>query len=355
MTRPMASPWSPWMLPLQLPYALAISAKNHAYARGWLQPKALTRPVVSIGNLSIGGAGKTPIVIALAELLHQQGIAVDVLSRGYGRRSSAAVERVQLSGSAARFGDEPLLIAQATGAPVYVGASRYAAGLLAEQEQAARPPAQPASHPAAIHLLDDGFQHRRLQRAVDIIVIHPSDLYSRLLPIGRLREPVRSLHRAHILVLREEDQHSEHLLRSAGFNQPIWRVRRSLTIPASLDRSRPVTAFCGIAHPEEFFRSLRAQGIVLARTFRFRDHHRFRPSELARLARASSGHAALLTTEKDLVRLSTGARAILERLDPRTGSPVPPLLAVPLRAEILDPSAAATTLLRLLGPPQACP
>ena len=119
-----------YLAPLSAIYGAAVATKNLAYENRWLTAK-LCWPVVSIGNLSVGGSGKTPLTIRLAELLTAEGIAVDVLSRGYGR-TSPLTERVDPSGDAERFGDEPLLIARRTGVPVFVGASRYQAGLLAE-------------------------------------------------------------------------------------------------------------------------------------------------------------------------------------------------------------------------------
>src|SRR5579862_9459138 len=150
--------------PLTLLYAAVVAAKNAAYDRGWSKLQTLRGPVISVGNISVGGSGKTPFVIALAKLLQRQGVEVDVLSRGYGR-SSDSVEQVDPASSAERFGDEPLSIAQSAGVPVYVGASRYTAGLLAESDQST----------TRIHLLDDGFQHRKLRRTVDIVLIHRSD------------------------------------------------------------------------------------------------------------------------------------------------------------------------------------
>ena len=138
------------LAPLVPLYAAAVRAKNLAYERGWARPKRLRWPVVSIGNLSMGGSGKTPLTIRLAQLLRERGFAVDVLSRGYGRQSKV-VERVTTGGSAEEFGDEPLLIAEAAGVPVFVGANRYRAGMLAEASAAG----------PVLHLLDDGFQHRR--------------------------------------------------------------------------------------------------------------------------------------------------------------------------------------------------
>ncbi|MGA7318395.1 MAG: tetraacyldisaccharide 4'-kinase, partial [Silvibacterium sp.] len=148
-------------MPLVPLYAAAIGIKNFSYQQGWRQPKRLGWPVISIGNLSVGGAGKTPVVIRLAQLLAEQGCSVDVLSRGYGR-SARNTARVDAEGSAEQYGDEPILIARNARVPVYVGAARYEAGALAEREQL-----KPGIHLPGIHLLDDGFQHRQLARDVD--------------------------------------------------------------------------------------------------------------------------------------------------------------------------------------------
>jgi tetraacyldisaccharide 4'-kinase len=290
------------LAPLTPLYAAGLGAKNLAYARGWTEPKRLRWPVISVGNLSVGGAGKTPVVIRLAELLQQQGAHVDVLSRGYGR-SSQATERVEPGGSAQRFGDEPLLIASSTGASVYVGASRYEAGQLAEREAALR------DGQTGAHLLDDGFQHRQLARELDIVVLHGSDFRAWLLPAGRLREPLEALRRAQVLVLRVEDRALEAELRRRHLQQPLWLVRREVEIPAC---GRAV-AFCGIARPEEFFRSLRAKGVELAASLPFRDHRAFTAADLEKLVRLQREQRAdaFLTTEKDWVRLTPEQRSQL--------------------------------------------
>ena len=319
--------WQRALAPLQLPYAAALAVKNLAYRQGWLPRHTLGWPVVSIGNLSVGGAGKTPVVIALAKLLTAHGLAVDVLSRGYGRQAMEAVERVAPEGSARRFGDEPLLIAQTAGAPVYVGRSRFHAGLLAERGAAA----------PGVHLLDDGFQHRALARTVDLVVMHPGDPESLLLPVGRLREPLRALRRAAILVLRDDDTTTEPALAQARIHKPIWRVRRRLLLP---QLGGHAVAFCGIAHPQEFFRGLRNRGIMLRAAVAFRDHHRFQPHELRSLAARARGSAALLTTEKDLLRLSAAQREEL--------SVAAPLHAVPLVTEFVQPGRCVWELLALL-------
>jgi tetraacyldisaccharide 4'-kinase len=316
--------------PLVPLYAAALAAKNTAYAQHWITPKRLEAPVISVGNLSVGGAGKTPLVISLAQLLAGRGFAVDVLSRGYGRRSSA-IEQVQvgLARGAERFGDEPMLIAQASGVPVYVGASRCATGRLAEQ--------RPATGPR-VHLLDDGFQHRRLARAVDIVVLHASDFAGKLLPAGRLREPLASLRRASIAVLRVEDAGYAARLRTQFPALLIWQVARAIEFAPSAE---PAVAFCGIAHPGEFFGSLTRVGAALTATHAFRDHHRWTDADISTLLTSilATGARRLLTTEKDLIRMSAAHR---DRL-----SQAAELSAVPLRARLVDEEAALDRLLAL--------
>src|SRR4051794_33496332 len=154
------SPARPWLLPLTPLYRLVLAARELQLRRAWQPVRQLRFPVISVGNLSTGGTGKTPVVIALAKALGQAGFAVDVLSRGYGRKSNAP-GRVDPFGSAEDFGDEPLLIARESRVPVYVARERYQAGLLAERD-----PARERDQPC-IHILDDGFQHRQLHRDVN--------------------------------------------------------------------------------------------------------------------------------------------------------------------------------------------
>jgi tetraacyldisaccharide 4'-kinase len=170
----------PWIWPLVPLYAAALAAKDTLRRLGVLRTRKLAWPVVSVGSLSAGGAGKTPVVIALAELLKQRGWSIDVLSRGY-RRKGNSVERVDLSVADAplRFGDEPVLIAQRSGVPVWVGANRFAAGSLAEEfatsQSADSSVALESDKPGRAHLLDDGFQHRQLARWVEIVLLTAED------------------------------------------------------------------------------------------------------------------------------------------------------------------------------------
>ena len=177
------------MNPLSAIYGCVVGARNALYARGWLASQCLQGPVISVGNVSAGGSGKTPFVILLGELLKARGIRFDVLSRGYGRESRG-VRLVDPAGLPREFGDEPLLIARRLQVPVVVGEDRYEAGVFAE-----------AKFGAQMHLLDDGFQHRGLHRDFDIVLVTPDDARDRLLPAGRLREPLRNLRRTDAVVL----------------------------------------------------------------------------------------------------------------------------------------------------------
>jgi tetraacyldisaccharide 4'-kinase len=315
------------LAPLELVYGSLVRARNARFDR--MAVRRLRWPVVSVGNLSVGGAGKTPLVICLARLLERAGIHPDVLSRGYGRSRKTA-ERVDAEGSAEQFGDEPLLIARATALPVYVGASRYEAGLLAERELPVE----------AVHLLDDGFQHRQLARNLDIVVVHPSDLRERLLPAGRLREPLSGLGRANVIVLRQEDKQLETSLRAYTRKECLfWRIRRtvSLAIP-----SRRAVAFCAIARPSEFFAALAESGVEMVERISFRDHHRYTAADIERLAKLGQRHGcdAFVITGKDEVKLDAAMR---QRLNV-----VAPLRTAALTVELEDESAVLGQLRELL-------
>jgi tetraacyldisaccharide 4'-kinase len=301
-----------------------------------MAPQRLRWPVISVGNLSVGGAGKTPLVICLAGLLEREGFRADVLSRGYGR-SSRATERVDAEGNSDRFGDEPLLIARAAGVPVYVGGSRYEAGLLAEAETSA--PGRPVHR--SVHLLDDGFQHRQLARDVDVVVMHSTDLKERLLPAGRLREPLSSLRRADVIVLREEDAELAVALREYAAPQcRFWIVRRALALPIMGKRS---LAFCAIARPSEFSRALAAAGVDVVEQVSFRDHHRYTARDMERLAKLAKRHGCdeIVTTAKDDVKLDVSLRRQLDA--------VAPLRLAELTLEIRNEAAALGDLVAMLG------
>lgn len=275
------------MNPLSALLGVGVEVRNRLYDRGTLPTRRLRAPVVSVGSISAGGAGKTPFLIMLGGLLKQRGVAFDVLSRGYGRRTTG-VAVVDPAGSARLSGDEPLLIARKLGVPVVVGEDRYAAGTLAEEKFGPQ-----------LHLLDDGFQHRALAREFDIVLITGRDLDDSLLPVGRLREPLSSLARA-AAVVAMDDAAAGHIPGRPG--QFVWRVLRGITVA---ETGVACLAFCGIARPENFYAELRRAGIPLAGTRAFRDHHAYSEADARELLklRRESGAAALITTEKDAVNL----------------------------------------------------
>ena len=274
------------MKPLSALYGAATRIRNDLYDRGLLTAHRLQGPVVSIGNLAVGGSGKTPFLILLGELLQQRGITFDVLSRGY-RRETRGVAVVDPKGSPRDFGDEPLLIARKLGVNVIVGENRYQAGAMAE-----------ATFGPQLHLLDDGFQHRQLARDFDIVLVTPGDAHDSLLPAGRLREPLASLARADAVVLTNDSSADGFGLR----NQLVWHVHRDIAPPETLE---PWFAFCGIARPESFFQQLEAAQVVLAGTRAFSDHHRYTAEDVDELQRLRQQAAApaFVTTEKDAVNL----------------------------------------------------
>jgi tetraacyldisaccharide 4'-kinase len=316
------------LLPLAALHGAALAWKDARYRSGANPVQRLAWPVVSIGNLSVGGAGKTPFTIMLARALVTRGWSVDVLSRGYGR-DSTAVERVDAAAEnpARRYGDEPWLIARSAGVPVFVGSERAEAGRLAESAIA-----EGAQH---VHLLDDGMQHRRLARAAEIVLLHRSDFSTALLPAGRLREPVTALSRADFVVLREEDAALEpRVRRFLRADAQIWQVRRELEVPALPG----AIAFSAIAHPQEFVVQLRAQGATVAAAHHWRDHHRFTDADLKLLVRLLAIHGAtcFITTEKDAVRLTDAQRARLEA--------AAPLLTAVLRVTLVESEQALQAL-----------
>jgi tetraacyldisaccharide 4'-kinase len=271
------------MNPLSAIFGAGVAIRNALYDRCVFQVKKLASPVVSIGNISVGGSGKTPFVIALGQLLTERGITFDVLSRGYGR-TSTEVSIVDPNGSPVQFGDEPLLIAQKLQVPVIVGADRYRAGLLAETKFSSK-----------LHLLDDGFQHRRLHRDFDIVMLPAEDQEGTLLPIGRLREPLTALKRADAVVLPDSPARELRV-------KNVWRARRVVDIPAA---SGKMIAFSGIGRPQQFFDALKSANPEIAGPITFPDHHRYDQRDVDRLLgfKKQTSAESFVTTEKDLINL----------------------------------------------------
>ncbi|WP_263410303.1 tetraacyldisaccharide 4'-kinase [Terriglobus tenax] len=282
----------PFLKPLVPLYAAGLGWKNSRFDRGTTKVWRLGKPVISVGSLSAGGAGKTPVVLALLDLLQQHGIPADVLSRGYGRELKTALQ-VEANGPATEFGDETLMIAR-RGWPVFVAPQRFDAGVLAEQQ----------TQGSRVHLLDDGMQHRQLARALDIALLTREDANDLLLPAGNLREPLESLRRAHVVVMREEEAAALSL--AVHHYSPMarrWIIRRQLRLDGPLPER--ALAFCGIARPDGFFTMLKQLGVPLVAQQVFPDHHAYTETEIAALRdRAQQAMCdAILTTEKDAVKL----------------------------------------------------
>jgi tetraacyldisaccharide 4'-kinase len=306
----------PLLLPLVPLYAAGLALRELRLERGWEKVRILWYPVVSVGNLSTGGSGKTPLVIALARLLGEEGFRVDVLSRGYGR-TSRGTTRVRSDGSAEEFGDEPLLIARRAGVPVWVGPERHEAGQSADHDFIQGGGDLSGDPVPLVHLLDDGFQHRQLFRDIDVVLVNREDWTDHLLPAGNLRESIDALERASVLAIPADDSRFEEELRDWGWTGPVWRVRRRMEVPAT---DEPVAAFCGIARPEQFFAGLEERGLQVVWRREFSDHHRYTKRDVESLiesARKAKAKVAM-TTEKDQVRMGGLAGVFDDSLPLRT-------------------------------------
>jgi len=305
-------------------YGLGVKVRNQLYDRQVLRTRRLNGPVISVGSLSAGGAGKTPLVLCLGDLLKQRGILFDILSRGYGRRTRE-VAQVDPAGTAQEFGDEPLLMARRLGVPVVVGESRYEAGTFAEGRFGAQ-----------LHLLDDGFQHRELARDFEIVLLTSEDVADRLLPAGRLREPLTSLSRADAVVWTSDASID---LRDLGLpeldGKMVWQITRGI-VPGQVPNR--AVAFCGIARPHNFFSQLRASGIEPVGEAVYRDHHPYTErdvDDLLKLREQNHGES-FVTTEKDAVNLG----GLLARLDP--------VAVVPVKVQLENAANALDTMLHTI-------
>ena len=287
------------------------------YERHPQSRRSLDRPVISVGNLSVGGSGKTPIVAALARMLLDMGQRPAILSRGYARRRATDGVVVVSDGNRVlepveNSGDEPQMLARALpGVPVLVCADRHLAGRLAEKRFA-----------ATVMLLDDGFQHLALGRNVDVLVMPASDLDDAVLPSGRLREPLDAASSADCVLVPGSLEDVSRV--AATFDRmPVFRVTNHFGSVQGLDASAPsgtrVVAVAGIARPERFFTTLREQGFEIVRELRFPDHHWFSSDDLDRIRTIAKEASAdfVATTEKDAVRVA-----------PQSGWAVLPMTAV---------------------------
>ena len=263
----------------------------------------LARPVISVGNLSMGGTGKSPVVAAIAQWLVEHGERPAILSRGYGRADAPDGVVVVSDGSrvlegVARSGDEPLMLArQVPGAAVCVSPDRYLAGTLAERQLG-----------CTVHVLDDGFQHLQLARDLDVLVTTMGEIpEGRVIPMGRLREPMDAASRAQVLVVSDATAGAASTEAwSLGISQSCGALRTLGTPVQAGSRvgTGAVIAVAGIANPSRFLDALRAAGTPVVESIAFPDHHRYSRADVDRIASKvqQAGADAVFTTDKDAVR-----------------------------------------------------
>lgn len=297
-------------------YGAGVWLNNTAFDLGFKPYRCLPVPVIGIGNLAVGGTGKTPLTMAVVRALQELDLPAGVISRGYGRLGKQPLlvsDGEHILADADQAGDEPLLLARRLGVPVAVGASRYQAGELLLKRCGAR-----------VLVGDDLLQHRSLYRDLNLVAMDAADPLDgdRLLPRGRLREGPGALERAHAVVLtRVRDaaqarRARESLAWKMG-SKPVFACRYQLegledaqgrALEEEAWRGEPVYAFCGLARPESFRHSLRQAGLTVLGLESFGDHHRFTTGELGELwQRAQTLSArALVCSGKDAVRLPAG-------------------------------------------------
>lgn len=332
-------------MPLAAGYRMGTALRIAAYRRGWLATRRLNRPVVSVGNLSVGGTGKTPFVAFLAECLMKRGWKPSILTRGYGRRKGPSVIAIEPGSGRApdprEVGDEPALLARKLPeVPIVVCVDRYRAGHLAEKQ-----------FNVDVHILDDGFQHFALARDVDIVLLDSTQAYSdrELLPSGRLREPLEALQRAHLVALTRielaDPRPTEERVRQVNPNARIFRCTTKLKWLMNLSsgtveqfdpaQTEPIHAFCGIGNPSAFFAGLEKWGFPVVSRSVFPDHHLYRAVEITRLIKLAhkSGARKLMTTEKDALNL------------PHLGKTDIPLLACVAHTEVCEEALFEDALL----------
>jgi tetraacyldisaccharide 4'-kinase len=339
---------NPLLLPFSAGFRFGVALRQAGYKHGWFKVRRLARPVVSVGNLTVGGTGKTPLVACLAKILLREGRKPSILTRGYGRRSKAEMIVVEPGtgrrADAQEVGDEPAILARMLPqVPLIICADRYRGGQAAEER-----------FQVDAHILDDGFQYLSLARNVDLLALDATETISDwlLLPAGRQREPLSALRRAQIVVLTRTDlANSKPLEELVVKVHPAARVFRSRTellgctdalsgeaVSVEEIRHQKVAAFCAVGNPRAFFADLRRWGFNVISEDAFPDHHFYTGEEVQKLAATArkNGGAALLTTQKDAVKFS------------RDWKPQLPLWACDIETQIQDAARFERTLLTYL-------
>jgi tetraacyldisaccharide 4'-kinase len=293
-------------------YGCIIYFRNLLYDLGWFATEDFKLPIISVGNITTGGSGKTPLVMYLANLLIKNGKNPGIVSRGYGRKSQGLVvvhDGKEMKAKVESAGDEPFLMATILkSVPVIVCEDR---------REAIRHLVN--SSTVNIIIMDDGFQHRKVKRDLDIIAISANDSKNdyRLLPWGKLREPFKNINRSNAIVFTKTDNftppniHAEvqSVLKGSQFFStmiPVLMKYDSSGYHKSLTPTKPLFAFCGIGEPDSFFKSIKQLDLKLGGKRIFSDHQEYTESVITELSAQikSSNCAAIITTEKDLVKLS---------------------------------------------------
>jgi 3-deoxy-D-manno-octulosonic-acid transferase len=321
---PVYRPSLPWYAFARVLAQLWKWGAQRGYRRKSAGARRLGAPVISVGNLTMGGTGKTPCVLRVAEILRERGLAPGILTRGYGRSSTSKILALAPCAevSSEHTGDEPQIFIRSGVAPVGIGGNRYEAGRLLLQK-----------FEIGALLLDDGFQHVQLARNLDIVLIDAMEPFGRggVFPLGRLREPVSGIARAGVVILTRSDfsglesaittevrrWNSSAPIFRAGVDPRAWvEYQTGRHFPVGEPPFGRIGAFCGLGNPKAFRRTLNSLGIEPLDWVEYEDHHRYRPSELTRIAHQSKalGADALVTTEKDSFNLCEGSSEMIAPL-----------------------------------------
>jgi len=298
------SPWSAVLRPLSWAYCSVAMGRRLAYGRGWLRAVRLPVPVIVVGNISVGGTGKTPLVLWLAEWLRGRGLRPGILTRGYGGSTRDWPRRVRPDSDPAELGDEPVLLARRGGCPVVAGPDRIADGVVLTRELGCN-----------LLVSDDGLQHYRLRRDLEIAVLDGQRGLGngRCLPAGPLREPPRRLTQVDLVVATGGGGLVSHLVQGGGRGLvhaldlvpgPLVNLAEpSRTRTLAELRGQRVTAVAGIGNPGRFFDLLRSSGLEVAERV-YPDHYPYAAADAA-----DWGEGMVLMTEKDAVKCTGFARA----------------------------------------------
>lgn len=329
------------LYPISILYGLVVRLRLLLYKAGIFKTKKLPCPVISVGNITVGGTGKTPVAIFIAGLLSAQGKKVAVLSRGYGRSTGGIAvvsdgEKILLDPKEA--GDEPHLMAtRLKGSPVVVGTDRFKAGLFIIERFA----------PDVI-ILDDGFQHIALHRNVNILLVDSKEGLGNgyLIPRGVLREPASGAGRAGIVLIKGKGVTQPHMGMGLDQKTPVFDftykpqclvdLRSGNKTPLELIRGKDVVAVSGIAAPESFAETLKELDARTAKALIYPDHHDYTEKDLQDIASACPPNGIIVTTEKDGVKLK------------RFASKDIPLYALSISVSMDDPDGFVKALARLL-------